>query len=74
MTNITQNAKILSYLRDHGNASVRELFVNCNVNSPRKRISEIVAGGTNIGWFWDESTDEYGDKHRYKRYYLLDNP
>lgn len=71
--NITQNAKILAYLREHGTASVRELFINCGVNSPRKRISELVAAGANIGWYWDESVDECGDKHRYKRYFLKDS-
>lgn len=68
--NITQNAKILAYLRDHGNTSVHELFIDCGVNSPRKRLSELAAAGANIGWYWDESTDEYDDKRRYKRYFL----
>lgn len=73
MANITQNAKILAYLRAHGTASVRELFIHCGVNSPRKRISELVAAGANIGRYWDESTDEYGEKHRYKRYFIKDS-
>ena len=67
---MTQNGNIREYLKDRGNASAREIFDDCRVNSPRKRISELRRSGVGIGSFWDHSTDEYGVTHRYKRYYL----
>ena len=66
-----QNAEVMSYFKTFGTASTRELFIRCNINSPRKRISELQAAGLPIGSYWDESVDEYGIKHRYKRYFLL---
>lgn len=71
MTYSPQNAEVLSYLKLFGTASTRELFIRCNINSPRKRISELQATGVPIGSYWDESVDEFGIKHRYKRYFLL---
>lgn len=67
---MTQNRNIQEYLEFRGNASAREIFNDCRVNSPRKRISELRRAGVKVGSFWDESRDEYGVTHRYKRYYL----
>ena len=66
----TQWGKIHEYLKNHPGATTRDLFIACNVNSPRKRISELNAAGVGIGSYWDEKTDEYGDTVRFKRYYL----
>ena len=41
MDKITQNAKIVNYIRENGSATVRELFIYCNINSPTKRLSEL---------------------------------
>ena len=66
----TQWARITLYLHEHDTASVRELVLGCNINSPRKRISEMIEAGVPIKSFWDESVDEYGDRTRFKRYYM----
>lgn len=71
MDKITQWAKIREYLKTHETASVRELFDACRINSPRKRISEMIAAGIQIGSYWDESVDEDGFTTRYKRYFLM---
>lgn len=65
-----QCAAVFSFLKAAGNASTREIFISCNINSPRKRISELTDAGIDIRSFWDESVDEYGTKHRYKRYFV----
>ena len=66
----TQRAKIRGYLTEHRSATARELFIHCRVNSPRKRISEMIRNGEAIGSMWVETVDELGDTVRYKRYYL----
>lgn len=73
MDKVTQCSTIREYLRIHGNASVRELFINCNVNSPRKRISELNASGVPIGSFLDYTVDDMGHKTRYKRFFIQEN-
>ena len=41
MDRITQQQKIVNYIKANGSATVRELFINCNINSPTKRLSEL---------------------------------
>lgn len=65
----TQNAKILAYFELNSSATARELMLHCNVNSPRKRISELRQGGYMIVDSWVEKEDEYGETVRYKRYF-----
>ena len=66
----TQWARIHRFLQENPSASARELFIKCNANSPRKRISEMIDNGVPIKSYWDESVDEYGNRTRYKRYYM----
>lgn len=70
MDRMKQNALVLEYLRDNPGATARDIFDSCRVNSPRKRISELRASHR-IDDIWDVSTDEYGIKTRYKRYFLM---
>lgn len=70
MEKITQYGKIRAYLDSHGNASVRELFIGCNINSPTKRISEMVSAGVPIKSFWVDTTNERGERVRFKKYYM----
>lgn len=65
----TQWAKINAYLHDHPTATIRELFA-LGINTPTKRISEMIDSGVPIKSFWDESVNVDGEKVRFKRYYL----
>lgn len=65
----TQWAKINAYLHDHPTATVREIFA-LGINTPTKRISEMIGAGVPIKSFWDESVNGDGEKVRFKRYYL----
>ena len=59
---INQRGKILLYLAQHPGATVREIFIDCNINSPTKRLSELRQDGM-------IETVKYEDEN-FKRYYL----
>lgn len=66
---LTQQNAIILYLREHGSATVRDLFTNLDINSPSKRISEL----RQLGMIEQEkctSVNASGEKKRYMRYYL----
>jgi len=69
MDRSTQNAKIINYFKEHGNATIRDIFIHCNINSPRKRISELISAGYPITSIWEENITD-GEKVRYKRFFL----
>lgn len=64
----TQWGKIRAYLNENGSATVRELFA-LGINSPTKRISELIERGESIGSIWDTHTNMNGETTRFKRYY-----
>lgn len=64
----TQWSKIRAYLKEHGTATVRELFA-LGINSPTKRLSEMIERGEEIGSMWDTHTNMNGETTRFKRYY-----
>ena len=77
ITQINENSKtvqrvlILQYLEEYESATVRDLVVKLNVNSPTKRISELVKLGYPIKKVWVKRTNSKGQTKRYMRYYLM---
>ena len=65
MDKIPQNQKIVNYLKENGSATVRELFIYCNINSPTKRLSEL----RQLGMITDEKCRSASGV-QFKRYYL----
>ena len=65
----TQCKKILSYIKENGSATVRELFIYCNINSPTKRLSEMRKMGL-IETVNCKKTNGRGETVRFNRYYL----
>lgn len=65
----TQWGKIRAYLNENGSATVRELFA-LGINSPTKRISELIERGEAIGSIWDTHTNMNGETTRFKRYFF----
>ena len=66
---LTQQQKILNYLVDNGSATVRELFIYCNINSPTKRLSEL----RKMGFITERTftkTKADGKTVKYNKYYL----
>lgn len=47
----SQEEKALEFMKEHGHATVRELFIYCNINSPTKVISNLhKLGVIEKGW------------------------
>ena len=65
-----QRVLILQYLEQYGSATVRDLVVKLNINSPTKRISELIKMGYPIEKAWVKRTNSKGQTKRYKRYRL----
>ena len=70
MDKATQIAKILNYCAEHGSITVREACVKLDINSPTKRISEMVKAGYNVQKEDWVRVKEDGTTVRYKRYYI----
>lgn len=68
-TKSNQRNKIIQYIRENGSATVRELFIYLNINSPTKRLSEL----RKLGLIRDEEERKLrqdGTVVRFKRYFL----
>ena len=68
-TKSNQRNRIIQYIRENGSATVRELFIYLNINSPTKRLSEL----RKLGLIRDEEERKLrqdGTMVRFKRYYL----
>ena len=68
-SNISQQQKILFLLESQGSATVREIFIKLNINSPTKRLSELRKQGL-IREESDFSINTEGRKVWFKRYFL----
>ena len=66
----TQRAKILAYCAEHGSITVREAVVKLGINSPTKRISEMVKEGFDVQKEDWVRVKEDGTAVRFKRYYI----
>lgn len=66
---ISQEQKILFLLESQGSATVREMFIKLNINSPTKRLSELRKKGL-IREEPDFSINTEGRKVYFKRYFL----
>ena len=67
---LIQRNQIVAYLEQHDTATVRDLVVDLNINSPTKRISELVHMGVPIEKDWVHVINRRGEKKRYMRYRL----
>lgn len=64
-----QGQKVVDYLEANPGATIRDLFINLEINSPAKRISELRKLGliiTEKDWH----INKHGEKKRFCRYYL----
>lgn len=68
----TQQAKILEYCKKHGSITVRDACVELDINSPRKRISELRHSGFNVDTVTEYRTNSLGLEVRYNRYYITE--
>lgn len=68
----TQQAKILEYCKTHGSITARDAYVELDINSPRKRISELRHSGFNVDTVTEYRTNSYGIEVRYNRYFITE--
>lgn len=70
MDKATQRGLILAYCAEHGSITCRDALVKLNINSPRKRISELARLGYTVEKKWETRTNESGGTKRYLRYFI----
>ena len=64
-----QEQKVVAWIYENGSATVRDIFIYCNINSPRKVLSDLRAKDL-IEDVWVTRTNADGETVRFKRYYL----
>lgn len=67
---LTQQKKILSWCKEHGSITVRDATVKLDINSPRKRISELRQAGYIVDTVTEYRTNDLGFEVRYNRYFI----
>ena len=68
----TQRAKIVEYCKVHGSITARDADVELDINSPRKRISELRRSGFNVDTVTEYRTNSHGIETRYNRYFITE--
>ena len=68
----TQRAKIVEYCKVHGSITARDAYVELDINSPRKRISELRRSGFNVDTVTEYRTNSHGIETRYNRYFITE--
>lgn len=70
---MTQEERMLEYMKKHKTITNREAVINLGINSPTKRISNLVKAGTPIRREWITGKNRYGESCRFVQYSLGDN-
>jgi hypothetical protein len=71
MGKATQKAKILSYCKEHGSITVRDMCVKLDINSPRKVVSDMRHSPLyDVQDIQETRVNRAGEKKTYKRYYI----
>lgn len=65
-----QRMKILDYCAAHGSITNRDANVKLDINSPTKRISELVKAGYDVQKVRETRINSSGQTVRYVRYYI----
>ena len=69
---ITQRDRVINYIREFGSISSWEAYKDLGVTQLATRIKELKEQGYEFRTEWESSTNRYGEKTDYKRYYLAD--
>lgn len=69
---ITQRDRVINYIRKFGSISSWEAYKDLGVTQLAARIKELKKQGYEFKTEWESSTNRFGDKTEYKRYYLAD--
>lgn len=69
---ITQRDRVINYIREFGSISSWEAYKDLGVTQLATRIKELKEQGYEFRTEWESSTNRFGEKTDYKRYYLAD--
>lgn len=67
---IAQKDRILQYIREFGSISSWEAYQDLGITQLGARIDQLKKEGYEFRTEWGNSTNRYGDKTYYKKYYL----
>ncbi len=70
---ITQKDRILQYIREFKSISSWEAYADLGITQLGARIDQLKKEGYEFRSEWESSTNRYGDKTEYKRYYLVND-
>lgn len=69
---ITQRDRVINYIREFGSISSWEAYKDLGVTQLATRIKELKEQGYEFKTEWESSTNRFGERTDYKRYYLAD--
>lgn len=69
---ISQKQRIVNYIREFGSISSWEAYSDLGITQLGARIDQVKKEGYEVRTKWESSTNRYGEKVDYKRYYLAD--
>ena len=69
---ITQKDRILEYIRNFGSISSFEAYADLGITQLGARIDQLKKEGYEFKTEWESSTNRFGERTDYKRYYLVD--
>lgn len=69
---ISQKQRIVNYIREFGSITDLEATRDLGILQFGTRLHELKKEGYEFKTKWESSTNRYGEKVEYKRYYLAD--
>jgi hypothetical protein len=69
-----QHMRVLQYVKTLGGITLKEAVQDLGVTCLHKRVGELEDKGYSFDRRWEEGYNRYGEKTRYKRYYLTGEP
>ena len=69
---IPQKQRIINYIREFGSISSWEAYSDLEITQLGARIDQLKKDGYEFKTEWESSTNRFGERTDYKRYYLVD--
>lgn len=68
----TQKQRIINYIRQFGSITSYEAYADLGITQLGARIDQLKKEGYEFKTEWESSTNRFGERTDYKRYYLVD--
>lgn len=68
----TQKQRIINYIREFGSITSYEAYADLGITQLGARIDQLKKEGYEFKTEWESSTNRFGERTDYKRYYLVD--